>query len=117
MLRIIDLPGALTGRGYNPTVEAELGFTIDDLDAPWNTGSWTLTVAGGTATVRRESDDPTPRSDRPAIAMPTLSAIYSGYLNPVALQRSGGLPGANPTMAARLAGVFAGPPPRMVDHF
>lgn len=117
MLRIVDLAGAMTDRGYNPAVETEIGFSVADAQAPWINGAWTVAVSNGAATLAKVSDDPTPRPDRPHLPIGNLSAIYSGYLNPVELERTGGLSGADRSTASRLAAVFAGPPPRVIDHF
>lgn len=54
-LRLVDLPGALTARGYAAACDLVLDVT-DEL-CPWNAGRWRLTVdARGVATCGRTED-------------------------------------------------------------
>lgn len=51
LARIVDLERALAGRGYNGSGKVVLG--VEDIYAPWNTGSWVLEADGGQAQVKR----------------------------------------------------------------
>ncbi|MFK5647347.1 GNAT family N-acetyltransferase [Ornithinimicrobium sp. LYQ121] len=70
-LRLVDLPRALTERGYAAPCDLVLDVT-DDL-CPWNAGRWRLTVADGRATCERTDEE----AD---LCVPTavLAAAYGG---------------------------------------
>ena len=53
MLRIVDLPAALSRRGYCGSIDGELHLEIEDDVLPENAGRWLLRLAGGTATAER----------------------------------------------------------------
>ncbi|MDX2970007.1 GNAT family N-acetyltransferase [Kribbella solani] len=48
MLRLVDAPAAIAGRGFPAGVTAELSLRIDDPELPKNTGDWQLSVTNGT---------------------------------------------------------------------
>lgn len=51
-LRIVDVEGAMAGRGYN--CDGEIEFSVlDDPLTPWNNGSYRVSVNDGTAAVTR----------------------------------------------------------------
>ena len=117
MARIVDVPGALTARGYNPSITAELELTVRDPLASWNTGRWSVAVADGSATVTKRSDTSPSGADELVVDIQSLSGLYTGYVSPAELIRAGRLDSASPQAVAALAAVFAGPAPRMVDFF
>ncbi|GAA1592919.1 hypothetical protein GCM10009804_56730 [Kribbella hippodromi] len=47
MLRLVDAPAAIAGRGFPAGVSAEINLRIDDPELPKNTGDWRLSVADG----------------------------------------------------------------------
>jgi predicted acetyltransferase len=47
MLRLIDAPAALAGRGFSSGVEATVPLTVVDEQFPQNTGDWLLEIADG----------------------------------------------------------------------
>ena len=56
-LRIIDVAGALTNRGYHHDGELVIGVAADR-ETPWNEGRYRLTVSGGSAEVAASKDEP-----------------------------------------------------------
>jgi predicted acetyltransferase len=75
MLRLVDVPKALEGRGYEPQEEGkQLVLSVHDNDsAPWNTGTWELTCAGENVNVAATS-----RKPDLTLGERTLAAVYSG---------------------------------------
>ncbi|WP_327046378.1 GNAT family N-acetyltransferase [Microbispora sp. NBC_01189] len=63
MLRLIDLPAAVAGRGFPAGVALETVVEVTDRLRPGNTGSWTLRVAGGSGSVT-PSDPASPTAPR-----------------------------------------------------
>lgn len=61
MLRVIDLPGAVSDRGFATGLQANASLSVTDPDAPANTGVWTIAVADGRgkAVLRTASPLPT----------------------------------------------------------
>lgn len=115
MLRLVDVVGALEGRGYNPAVEARFTLDIDDPIAPWNAGCHRVEVTGGRALVEKLTS--TPAGPTVSLDVQTLAGLYTGFADPVELAAAGRLPGADPATLNGLAAAFSGPPPRLVDHF
>ncbi len=111
MLRILDVPGALSGRGYAPGVTAEVHLDVatDDL-LPQNAGRWTLRIAGGRGELVRGGEG------RLRTDIRGLAALYTGFQSPAELRASGFADGDDATLAAASA-AFAGPHPWMADHF
>jgi predicted acetyltransferase len=76
MLRILDVPAAIEGRGY-PSTDAEATFALDDPRYPENAGPWRVAVSDGGAKI-----GPAERHDRRPIPIGVLSSLYTGYLRP-----------------------------------
>lgn len=54
-LRIVDVPGALAGRGYD--ADGECVITVaPDRETPWNGGNWRVTASDGRAEVQATTD-------------------------------------------------------------
>lgn len=71
-LRLVDVPAALKGRGW--TTDGEISITVrEDSLAPWNAGSYRLTVSGGTADVA-----PCPAATDVEISVKALASLYVG---------------------------------------
>ncbi len=71
--RIVDVPGALAGRGYDRNGELVIGIDADR-EAPWNEGRWRLTVNGGEAEVTRVTTAPDL-----TFTIKSLSSAFSGF--------------------------------------
>ena len=104
MLRILDVRGALEGRGY-PPIDAEATFAIDDPRYADNTGFWRVRVSAGEPKVERGSSH-----DRRPILIGAFSSMFSGYLRPVDAVRLGFLDADDPAVGA-LDAMLSGPDP------
>jgi predicted acetyltransferase len=111
MFRLVDVPAALTGRGYPAGVDVEVSFTVDDRERPGNSATWQLNVSKGVGRVE-------PVTGRPAtlhLGPRGLAALYAG--TPLSTLRATGLAsGGDPEADALLDTAFGGTP-YMVDYF
>jgi predicted acetyltransferase len=116
MLRLVDVPAALAGRGYPAGVAADVTLTVDDPQLPGNTGTWRVAVAKGTGTVEPASGPLEPASGGGVRLGPRgLAALYAGTPLPT-LRLAGLVTGGDPDTDALLDTVFAAQP-YMVDYF
>ena len=111
MLRLLDVPSALSGRGY-PPVSEELVLSVEDGLFPENRGPWRV-AADDSGSVSVEPAGGASDRVRP-ISIGTLSAIYSGSLS-AADAVTFGLVVAE--AAPALDRLFGGPAPWMYDFF
>lgn len=105
MLRLLDVPAALSGRGY-PPVDADAELAVEDAQFPENAGPWRLTAREGVVQVERAEGSVRTRP----IPIGALSAIFSGYLRVRDAIQLGHLDGADPAGPA-LERLFSGPGP------
>jgi hypothetical protein len=123
MLRVLDAPAAIAGRGF-PATDLAVPLLITDDLRPANAGRWDLTVRAGEGRLSRyrtDSPSPSPVGSPPAGQAPLalgargLAALYAG--TPVAtLRRAGLADGGSPDADAALDGAFAATP-FMLDGF
>ncbi|HJU57152.1 MAG TPA: GNAT family N-acetyltransferase [Actinomycetota bacterium] len=109
MLRLLDVPEALSGRGY-PPVSGQLVLAVEDGLFPENRGPW-LVEGDGSGSV---SVSPARGSRVQPVTIGTLSSVYSGYLSPFDAVALGRLDAAH---APFLAQLYGGPAPWMHDFF
>jgi predicted N-acetyltransferase YhbS len=131
MLRLLDAPAAIAGRGYPEGARVAAVLSVQDPQLPANSGQWLLEVGGGQGTLTRYKTDASrhPRSAPPlCLGARGLAALYAG--TPLAALRSaglvsGGLVGCGPVAGAGAAAAgadaaldeaFAGTP-YMLDYF
>jgi predicted acetyltransferase len=110
MVRVVDVPAALTGRGYPAHLDETLAFHLDDPTVPENTGSWTLRVKDGKGSV-----EPGGRAGLD-VDVRTFAPLYTGLHPATALARVGKLTGSEEALAAADR-IFGGQEPSMTDHF
>jgi predicted acetyltransferase len=110
MLRIVDVAGALTARGYPPELRATLQFEIYDEVLPWNNGHFTLEIDAGKAAVHPGG------VGRVRLGVRELAMLYSGYLTPFEVQSVGAITAPEQDLLT-LSQVFAGPRPWIPDMF
>ncbi|MDE0451583.1 MAG: GNAT family N-acetyltransferase [Gammaproteobacteria bacterium] len=110
-LRLVDVAAALAGRGW--TTDGEISITVrEDSLAPWNTGSYRLTVSGGTADVA-----PCPTGTDIEISVKALASLYTGRRSARELSAWGLLNG-NANAVQRADNLFATQhAPHCPDHF
>ena len=110
-LRIVDVAKALAGRGWDADGEISLGIAEDSL-APWNAGSYRMTVSGGTAEMARANG-----SADLNLSVKALALLYSGRRSARALAAWGMVDGA-PDALRQADALFATPhAPHCPDHF
>lgn len=110
MLRIVNVPAALTERGYPPDVDATLHLDIIDELLPANHGRFVLRVHDGRGEVSPGGNGDLRSEIR------GLAPLYSSFLAPDALRSIGWLDGDDAAMAIA-ARIFAGPEPWMPEMF
>ena len=111
MLRLLDVPAALTGRGYPPVSGAAV-IAVEDAMFADNRGPWKIEADEGAVSVGAANAGASPRP----IDIGTLSSMYSGYLSPFDAVRLGLLDGDDPAVPF-LARLFSGSAPWMHDFF
>jgi predicted acetyltransferase len=110
MLRVLDVPAALSARGYPRGLSATLHLEVEDGLLPDNTGRWVLEVAGGEARVRRGGEGHL-RCDARG-----LSALYAGLRSASALASVGALQGT-PEALEEAEVLFSGMEPSTPDMY
>ena len=110
VLRILDLPAALQGRGWPAAVQGRVELDLQDDLLPAHAGRWRLEVSEGQARVTRGGAGSVQLGPR------GLATIYAGYASPRAAAAAGLLRGPDDQLAL-LGQLLAGPAPWMIDHF
>ncbi|NTV64267.1 MAG: GNAT family N-acetyltransferase, partial [Oscillochloris sp.] len=110
MIRILDLPAALSARGYPPHLTAELHLDVCDDLLPWNQGRFVLRVADGAGQV-----EPGGRGGL-RLHIRDLVTLYSGYFTPAELLMASEI-SADPASLTAATQIFAGPQPWLPDMF
>lgn len=110
LMRIVDLPRALTLRGYPPALEAELHLQVDDPLVSANSGQFVLQVSEGQGQVRTGG-----RGDL-KLNIRGLAPLYSSLLTAQELNLLGAVDGSREVLALATT-LFSGPQPWLSDHF
>jgi predicted acetyltransferase len=112
MLRIVDAPAAVAGRGYPRAVELTLPLELADPALPGNAGSWTLEVSGGEGRLVPAGD---PGDSATRLDARGFAALYAGV--PMGTLRLAGLAaGGTPSLDEALDCTFPATA-FMIDHF
>jgi predicted acetyltransferase len=114
MFRVVDVPRAVEGRGYDPQVTGAVRLAVGDEHAPWNNGVWELEFGAGRACVRRAS---TGTACDAELTIQEFSQLFIGYMNPMAMRRHGLLVRMPDSTAALLAAAFCDRTPALADGF
>ena len=106
MLRLLDAPAAIAGRGFPAGLTASVPLAVTDPQLPANSGDWRLEVSDGRGALSRNEPGPA----RPLrLGARGLAALYAG--TPLAtLRRAGLAAGATPADDAALDAAFAATP-------
>ncbi len=110
LMRVCDVPRALSRRGYPAGVKAALHLEVCDDVLPRNHGRFVLEVSGSRGKVTRGG------RGEIKIDVRGLSALYTGHLSPFELAMTPYLEATAERLAA-LQPVFAGPLPAMAAAF
>jgi predicted acetyltransferase len=106
MLRVIDAPAAIAGRGFPAAAGLVVELHIDDAQLPANTGHWVLEVSGGKGVLTRASS-PTSGAGLLRLGARGFAALYGG--TPMAtLRRAGLAAGGSASTDDALDTAFAG---------
>jgi predicted acetyltransferase len=111
MLRVTDLPAALSARPYPTWVKGRVAFTVDDAACPWNGGDWTLEVEGGEGRLEKATAGGARAHPR------ALAALFTGYQDPAALAAASLLDGFSDADLGFLRAAFASPRPWTAEHY
>lgn len=110
MLRVVDVAGALTARGYPVGVRGALHLRVRDALIPGNDGAVVLHVADGAGGVEAGG-----RGDLDC-DVAALAPLYTGHASASQLVSAGRCRGT-PAALALADAAFAGPQPWMADQF
>jgi predicted acetyltransferase len=106
MLRVIDAPAAIAGRGFPAAAGLAVELRIDDAQLPANAGHWTLEVSGGKGALTR-AGSPVSGAGLLRLGARGFAALYGG--TPMAtLRRAGLAAGGSASTDDALDTAFAG---------
>jgi predicted acetyltransferase len=107
MLRVVDAPAAVAGRGFPAGVTLTAGLALADPACPGHEGNWTLEISGGQGALRPGA---APGGGPALQAGPRgLAGLYAG--TPLAsLRRAGLVTGGGPATDEALDAAFAAQP-------
>jgi predicted acetyltransferase len=108
MLRLVDLPAALSARPWPAGVAGQLELRV----CPWNAGAWRLELAGGQGRVEPASAAPAAVAD-----IRGLASLFTGFAGPDDLVRAGLLSGFDPDGVDLLRAAFASPRPWTAEFY
>lgn len=111
MLRIVDVPAALIGRGYDESISGELHLEISDRLLAENSGRWLMRVAAGKATVERGGEG------RLAMDIRSLAPLYSSFYSAEELIRTGAIETTDEDQIRLASRIFAGPAPWLPELY
>ena len=118
MLRVVDAPAAIAGRGFPERAHVDIRLSLADPQLPQNSGQWQLEVSTGQGRLTRDGTDAArAASSAPALRLGPrgLAAMYAG--TPMAsLRRAGLAAGGDSSCDVVLDEAFAGPA-YMLDYF
>lgn len=103
--RVLDVRTALEARAYPRGLELSIALRVVDPLVPENGEPLRLTVAGGRGTVEPAG------AAEVELDVGALTPLYTGWTDPAAAARAGGLRGAGADALDRLAVLFCGPTP------
>ncbi len=110
LVRVLDLEKALTARGYNAAVRAQVSLAYVDDTLPEASATVTLAVEGGSGAVNKGGTAAVSLGPR------GMSALFSGFASATELALRGLLSGPQAEVE-KLDAVFAGPMPTMNEMF
>ena len=103
LLRIVDVEAALRSRPVaDPDLRTELTLEVRDGSAPWNQGTWRLSVEGGQVAV-----EPAKGEGDLALDAGVLAPVFNGYVTPSKAAASGLLRAASEDALRRADAFFA----------
>jgi len=113
MLRLLDLPAAVVGRGFAPGVDLDVPIAVHDAQVPSNCLTGRLRVADGRGEL--VADGPT-GADAVRLTANGIAALYAGT-SMASLTTAGVASGGSAEDHARLDAAFVGRPAYLLDYF
>lgn len=111
-VRVIDVEAACAARGWASEAAGSVVFSLADEHAPWNQGTWRLTVENGEARVERTQAVP-----EISLGIQQFSSMYIGYADPEEWVRTGILGREAAPAASTLKRLFHDRPTLLLDRF
>jgi predicted acetyltransferase len=111
MLRVVDAPAAIAGRGFPAGAGVAVGLDIADAARPANSGRWALEVSGGEGSLTRLADAPgSAGQDASVLSLGArgFAALYAGVPLP-AMRLAGLAAGGDAAADDALGSAFCGP--------
>jgi predicted acetyltransferase len=110
MLRLVDVAGAITQRGFAAGIEARLELRVHDDVLAHNDSAFVVEIADGRAHVERGG------SGAIELDVRALAMLFSGFIDPWALAATGGIT-ADPARLSLLGACFGDGAPWMPEMF
>ena len=111
MLRIVDVPLALSGRGYPKNFQGEIHLDVHDSLIDANSGRWVLEIKGDSLLVNRGGEG------HLQLDVADFAPLFSGQQSASQLARIGALQCDDPSQIELADAAFAGPAPWVVEIF
>jgi predicted acetyltransferase len=111
MARLLDVPRALSARGYPGALDVSIALNVKDEVIIENSGAIRIDVKNGSATSTKIGHA------KASIDVGTLSSIYTGWLPAKEAVRAGRLQGASQGEVQTLGLLFGGSQPWCLDRF
>lgn len=113
MLRLLDPPAAVAGRGFAPGLDIDVPITVDDTQVPANCLTGRLRVADGSGELVADGSTGT---DAVRLTASGIAALYAGA-SMANLTTAGLALGGSAEDHARLDAAFVGRPAYLLDYF
>lgn len=117
MARLLDVAGALEGRGYPRRLDASVSLAVRDDVIDANRGVYTIRAEGGRATVAKVSDGRGAKRRLATVDVRGLAGMFTGWMPARTAVTLGWLGGATAREVEALEAMFAGPSPWMLESF
>ena len=118
MLRVVDAPAAVSGRGYPAVADLSVTLELEDAQLAGNAGRWTLHVAGGRGSLRRHGTEAGAAAGPGApvsLGSRGFAALYAGV--PMPTLRAAGLAAGGDAAADEALDCAFGASAFMLDEF
>jgi predicted acetyltransferase len=111
MARLLDVPAAMSARGFPLGLDAQVDIVVDDPIVVANAGRWRLSVHDGKGSAEPGGDGTA------TLDIGALSSLFTGWATPHTLRLAGRLRGGTDDDLASLKAMFAGPTPSLQLFF
>ncbi len=113
LLRVVDLPAAVSLRPSATGQPARVTLAIEDRDAPWNAGTWRIEAKNGHIQAAVTGD-----AAQAAMSINTFATLFNGYHDAGQAARAGTLEVRDRAVIGALDAIFAvAARPQIIDGF